>query len=170
MDSETADLTLRLSRGEEEAFAFLYDREGSAMYRVALTICGSPAVAEDAVQDVFLALVRARERLASVTNLRGYVFAALRRAAAYRAESAARHTGADVEPDSLPRAAEDHDDRLGDALHGLPREQREVIALKVDGGLTFADIGETLSISPNTAASRYRYAIEKLREALERGE
>ena len=48
----------------------------------------------------------------------------------------------------------------------LPQEQREVVALKIDGGLTFAEIGEALSISANTAASRYRYALEKLRDSL----
>jgi len=55
---------------------------------------------------------------------------------------------------------------LEQALQSLPPEQREVIALKVDAGLTFAEIGVSLGISPNTAASRYRYALEKLRSAL----
>ena len=45
-------------------------------------------------------------------------------------------------------------------------DQREVIALKVDGGLTFAEVAACLGVSPNTAASRYRYALEKLRAAL----
>ncbi|OPX21729.1 MAG: hypothetical protein B1H04_06155 [Planctomycetales bacterium 4484_123] len=42
------------------------------------------------------------------------------------------------------------------------------ISLKIDGQLTFAQIGEVLGISPNTAASRYRYALEKLRRLLEK--
>ena len=49
-----------------------------------------------------------------------------------------------------------------------PTEQREVIVLKVDAGLTFAELAAVLGISANTAASRYRYALEKLRTALER--
>ncbi|MGY8716457.1 MAG: RNA polymerase sigma factor, partial [Verrucomicrobiia bacterium] len=48
----------------------------------------------------------------------------------------------------------------------LPSEQREVVVLKVWGGLTFAQIAEQLDLSANTAASRYRYALTKLREAL----
>jgi RNA polymerase sigma-70 factor (ECF subfamily) len=48
----------------------------------------------------------------------------------------------------------------------LPPEQREIIDLKIEGGLTFGEIATLLSISPNTAASRYGYALEKLRAAL----
>ena len=56
--------------------------------------------------------------------------------------------------------------RLEEAVVQLPSEQREVVVLKVWGGLTFAQIAEQLDLSANTAASRYRYALTKLREAL----
>ena len=49
----------------------------------------------------------------------------------------------------------------------LPPEQREVVLLKIDGELTFVQIGQVLGVSMNTAASRYRYALEKLRTTLE---
>jgi RNA polymerase sigma-70 factor (ECF subfamily) len=48
----------------------------------------------------------------------------------------------------------------------LPSEQREVVVLKIWGGLTFAQIAEQLELSAHTAASRYRYALSKLRESL----
>jgi len=50
------------------------------------------------------------------------------------------------------------------ALAELPVEQREVITLKIWGELTFAEIGETLGIPANTAASRYRYGTSELRK------
>jgi RNA polymerase sigma-70 factor (ECF subfamily) len=53
------------------------------------------------------------------------------------------------------------------ALQTLPFEQREVVALKVDAELTFAEIGEILGLSPNAAASRSRYALARLRAALQ---
>ncbi|MEP4078859.1 RNA polymerase sigma factor [Haloferula sp.] len=48
------------------------------------------------------------------------------------------------------------------AVQGLSDKLREVVTMKIWGGLTFAQISETLAISPNTAASRYRYALEQL--------
>lgn len=53
------------------------------------------------------------------------------------------------------------------ALAALPARQREVVTLKVFEGRTFGEIARLLNISPNTAASRYRYALEKLRPLLE---
>jgi RNA polymerase sigma-70 factor (ECF subfamily) len=51
-------------------------------------------------------------------------------------------------------------------LSGIPDEQREVIVLHIWGELTFAQIADLLEISANTAASRYRYALAKLRETM----
>jgi RNA polymerase sigma-70 factor (ECF subfamily) len=52
------------------------------------------------------------------------------------------------------------------ALGRLPEEQREVLVMKIWGGLSFPQIAEALRISANTVASRYRYALAKLREQL----
>ena len=52
------------------------------------------------------------------------------------------------------------------ALGELPEEQRAVVHLKLWEGLTFEQIAAALDISPNTAASRYRYGLDKLRERL----
>ena len=54
--------------------------------------------------------------------------------------------------------------RLQAALARLPESQRDVVTLKIWGELTFAEIAATLDIPANTAASRYRYALEELRE------
>ena len=53
------------------------------------------------------------------------------------------------------------------SLAKLPPNQREVIVLKIWHGLTFEAIGDLLELSPNTAAGRYRYGLEKLRTFLE---
>jgi RNA polymerase sigma-70 factor, ECF subfamily len=55
---------------------------------------------------------------------------------------------------------------LSTALGELPPEQRSVVHLKLWAGLTFGQIAEALNIPPNTAASRYRYGLDKLRELL----
>lgn len=53
---------------------------------------------------------------------------------------------------------------IQDAMSQLPAIYRDVITLKVWGGLTFAEIGEALSLPANTAASRYRYGLAELRK------
>jgi RNA polymerase sigma-70 factor, ECF subfamily len=57
---------------------------------------------------------------------------------------------------------------LRDAVQHLSQKLREVVVMKFWGGLTFLQISETLAISPNTAASRYRYALEQLAHELRR--
>lgn len=57
---------------------------------------------------------------------------------------------------------------LRNSVQNLSRKLREVLIMKFWGGLTFQQIAETLAISPNTAASRYRYAMEQLAQELRR--
>jgi RNA polymerase sigma-70 factor, ECF subfamily len=161
-----------LAAGDERAFAALYDQYGPRLYKTAFGILGRREDAEDAVQEVFTALVRSRKTLAGVIDLTAYLFSALRRAAARCAERRKREPASspvveDIEAKTDPNQT-DHpfSDRLEQALQKLPEEQREVISLKIDGQLSFNQIAEVLGISINTAASRYRYALEKLREIL----
>jgi RNA polymerase sigma-70 factor (ECF subfamily) len=151
-----------LAEGRDEAFAALYDRYGRPLFRVAWTLLRSRQDAEDAVQDVFLGLFRSRAVLGRVVNLRAYLFSALRRAAA---RLAARQVAAPPRPlpDGPGAIDPDLSDWLERGLAALPREQREVLTLKIDGQLTFEEVGAVLGVSPSTAASRYRYALEKLR-------
>lgn len=59
---------------------------------------------------------------------------------------------------------------LRKAVDQLSPKLKEVITMKIWGNLTFAEISESLAISPNTAASRYRYALEQLAQAMRRVE
>ena len=165
--AETPDPELlgQLAQGREEAYAELYDRFGPGMYKAAWAILGSASDAEDTVEEVFLALVRGRERLAQVSNLRAYLMTSIRRAAGRIASI--KRPDADspvVEASESPGApAAPHADLFARALRLLPSEQREVLALKAYGGMTFSEIGETQGVSANTAASRYRYALDTVR-------
>jgi len=68
----------------------------------------------------------------------------------------------------LDPAMEDSEEAelLRKEVESLPDKLREVLTLKIWGGLTFAEIGELLAVSHNTAASRYRYALEQLQKKL----
>jgi RNA polymerase sigma-70 factor (ECF subfamily) len=65
-----------------------------------------------------------------------------------------------------PAGESSHDDELERAVTALPAHLREVVVLKVWSELTFQQIADTLGIPLNTAASRYRYALDHLRAAL----
>lgn len=94
----------------------------------------------------------------------------MRRAALDLARRAGRRSardeqaGSPVEPNcAFACALEDDEQAIAEAVGRLPVEQREVLALKIWGELTFEQIAAALDLSPNTAASRYRYALTALR-------
>jgi RNA polymerase sigma-70 factor (ECF subfamily) len=161
-------LTSDLIAGKEAAFELLWDRLGPRLLRVALTISCSHADAEDAVQDAFVGLVKMGSNLASVRNLDAYLFTAVQRNAAARSGRRRREFSIDalLEPAAAIECDPCDAERLQCALCVLSPEQRTIVALKVDGELTFEEIAGVLGINANTAASRYRYALEKLRTVL----
>jgi RNA polymerase sigma-70 factor (ECF subfamily) len=172
----TDPLLLGLAAGDERAFAALYDRFAVRMYRVALRLLSCREDAEDVVQEVFLATVRSHERLADVRDLTAYLFAAIHRAAGRCAMRRAKAvpsspTAADEAIAPFEPAAFESPDwhRLQQAVRLLPDEQREVVTLKIDGELTFAQIAQIMGVSLSTAASRYQYALRKLRASLAGG-
>jgi RNA polymerase sigma-70 factor (ECF subfamily) len=148
----------------------LYDRLGLGLHRYALMILADPSEAEDAVHQVFAALVRrGADGLESAEH---YLRRAVRNEclSRLRKQQAAAALPADwlLEPAS-------HSDRpderlaLARALAMLPPDQREVVHLKVFEGLTFNEIAELTAESINTIGSRYRYAMLKLRATLNGG-
>lgn len=152
-----------LAEGRTEAFAELYDRNAAWMLAVARAITGSRADAEDAVQQTVLDLHRCRAALARAREPRAYLRAVVRHAAlAFRAQ----RRDEELEHDPIGAAPEERDEELERALAKLPEEQREVLAMKLEGDLTFEELGAALDVPANTAASRYRYALEKLRAGL----
>ena len=149
------------------------DRFAARMYRTALRMLGSREDADDVVQDVFLAVVRSHERLGDVRDLTAYLFSALHRAVGRCASQRAR--AVQISPNAAeeaivaaqPVASENSDwERLQEAIRALPDQQREVVTLRVDGELTFAQIAQVMGGSISTAASRYQYALKKLRASL----
>lgn len=168
---DLAGLPAALAAGCERAFATVYDRFGERLVRTALGILGHRQDAEDVVQEVFAALVRSRRRLVDVNDLPAYLFASLRRQAARRAarrcrEPALLHAAVAQVASLDPPPEDPRSEPLRRALAALSIEQREVIAMRIEGELTFAEIARVLEINANTAASRYRYALERLRDRL----
>jgi RNA polymerase sigma-70 factor (ECF subfamily) len=164
----------QLAAGDPEAFAALYDRLAVRLFNTARTMTDSLPDAEDTVHDVFVELARSRDRLARITDLDAYIFTMLRHAVSRRRRRRDVDRRA-IDTVGRQRAqagrftmqpSETANDELAAAVAGLPPAQREVLALKIDGGLTFAEIAAVIGTSINTAASRYRYAIENIRATI----
>lgn len=132
----------------------------------------SAADAEDVVQDGFVRYWRRQRGLGGEPI--ALVLTSIRRAALDRARSERRRDqreqsvgGAEAERWFEPIAGpDDRTQMLEAALRRLPEAQRDVVVFKIWGDLTFEQIGLQLEISPHTAASRYRYALESLRNQL----
>ena len=152
----------------------LYDDHASALFAFALNLTRSEAEARDILQELFLKLARRSVLPTELREERGYllrmvhhaVVDALRRRdvrsrALHGLRSGLPGFAASTGPDvSAFRAV------LSAALGELPPDQRAVVHLKLWEGLTFERIAATLEIPPNTAASRYRYGLDKLRSRL----
>jgi RNA polymerase sigma-70 factor (ECF subfamily) len=130
----------------------------------------SEADAQDLVQE---AVVEAAQRLGDeALPPPALVFATIRRRAIDLARREARRTDRELASGELatePWFDTDVEQReraklIQDAMSKLTDIYREVITLKIWGGLTFAEIGDTVGIPANTAASRYRYGVEELRK------
>jgi len=135
----------------------------------------SLADAEDVVQEAFVRYWRHQRHLPG--DPQALLITSIRRAALDHARRQARRTAREGKADGgleerectfEPQPGEDADRRheIEAALQRLPAVQREVLVLKIWNALTFEQIGETLEIPPNTAASRYRYALAALRKEL----
>lgn len=154
-----------------DPLAAAYDRHGAALYRYALILCARHTLAEDALQQAFAKLAALGPRIADVQSLEHYLRVAVRNEC-YRLLQAPRLAAVDadapalLEPVDAGLQRDEQRRAIEAALAALPAEQREIVHLKVYDDQTFEQIAAVLGISPNTAASRYRYALEKLREHL----
>jgi RNA polymerase sigma-70 factor (ECF subfamily) len=144
----------------------LYDAHGRTLLAYARSLLGDIAAAEDVLHQVFIRLLRGDVRILGAPL--PYLCRAIRNAASNYRRGRARDTElADgAEWLEAPGGMEDAALALQQALDALPGDQRDAIVLHVWGQMTFQDIAEALEISPNTAASRYRYGLSKLRERL----
>lgn len=147
----------------------LYRRHGHGLFAYARSLTGRRETAEDIVQEAFVRLIQSGTSSVPAEYLYGIV-RNLAMDAARQADRRRRHQP-EVARVLGDRASKGFDDErallaaLLEELEELPLEQREVVVLKIHGGLTFEEIAAILQAPPNTAASRYRYALEKLSAA-----
>ena len=159
--------------GDDRAARSLYDRLGPALLVQARSILRDHAGAEDAVQSAFCKLMsRPKSEIRSVQHPHAWMATLVRNECLMKLRSdkrAAQRARTRAEA-ALPPNDPDRDQfdlgSIQSAVDSLPDHLREIVVLKHASGLTFDQIAEVTQLNRNTAASRYRDAIQKLKAAL----
>jgi RNA polymerase sigma-70 factor (ECF subfamily) len=173
---------LRYRDGDAAAFDALYARHKGGVFRYLLRQCGNRSVAEELFQDVWMNLIRSRTAYTVQARFTTYLFrlAHNRVIDHYRSSAGRVPVSFDDEdcPDIEAMAAEepcelgDTIDRKREArrlmalINGLPDAQREAFLLQQESGLSIAEIADATEVSRETAKSRLRYALAKLRQGM----
>ena len=153
----------------------LYDEHAQPLYAFLLNLTRDEADTRDLLQEVFVKLARDPNLLRNVREERAFLIRLVHNAAIDlmrrrgTRERTRENFAAEIVSAFAPANDPDEEtfrNELAAALAELPPEQRAVAHLKLWEGLTFEQIAMALEIPPNTAASRYRYALDKLRDRL----
>ncbi len=189
--ADDARLMARFKNGDAKAFEVLLRRYRKPMYNFCLRMLGQPSAAEDAMQEVFLKVVRSASRWEQQAKVSTWMYTIARnhcidaqRKASYRKTASLDQTLKEEEgagPTLGDRVSDDTSvgpDRgaesirlrqvLAEAIARLSTEQREVFVMREYAGMPFKEIAKIVGVSENTVKSRMRYALEHLREELDR--
>ena len=182
MEAGDADarLMLRYAAGDARAFDALYESNRAALWRYVRRLVADDAAADDVFQECWSRVIANRARYRPSARFATWLFRIAhnccmdhwrrsgRRGARESADEEAVAAAADPVFDAPTTAAQDAEAsrRLEEALARLPEEQRNAFLLYVEGGLSVAEIGEATGTGAETAKSRLRYAVARLKEVL----
>lgn len=153
----------------------VYDQHASALFGFLLNLLRNESDARDVLQEVFIKISQRPQLLLGIKEPRGFLLRLAHNSAIdlMRRQSTRSKNYEELAQESVELFVQGDSpdeqifrENLTTAMAALPPDQRAVVHLKLWEHLTFETIAETLDISANTAASRYRYAIDKLRDRL----
>jgi RNA polymerase sigma-70 factor (ECF subfamily) len=171
------DLMLRYARGDLEAFHSLYNRHRAGLYRYFLRQTG-PGMADELFQEVWARVIKSRGRYRPSAGFRTWLYTLARNRLIdhWRAQGRLPKMDANIDDDVLlnerararlgPAQLADLRDcieHLMSQVAMLPDAQRETFLLRHEAGLSLAQIGEAMKTGTETARSRLRYAMDRLR-------
>ena len=176
------ELMLSYREGDAGAFDALYARHKGGLYRYLLRQCRDAAAAEELFQDAWMNLIRARAGYTVQAKFTTYLYrlAHNRLIDHYRKNSHVAMVSFDEEdreeitdpPDERVRPQDETLDarrqagRLVELIAGLPEAQREAFLLQQEGGMSVEEIAQATGVTRETAKSRLRYAMVKLRRGM----
>lgn len=182
-DTSDEELMLLYRDGDAGAFDVLYARHKGGVYRYLLRQCREAATAEELFQDVWMNLVRARAGYTVQARFTTYLYRLAhnrlidhyRKAAPAVAISFDSDEGEALQeelPDARERPAEEGLDarrqaaRLLELIAALPDAQREAFLMQQEGGMSVEEIAQATGVTRETAKSRLRYAVSKLKSGM----
>jgi len=177
MDKNVEKIKNCIRDNDPAAIELIYDMLGTRIYHTLTAILCSETDAQDVMQDLFIRLARKRHLLLRADNLSAYVMTIARNMARshlklrscreYREKHLENYENILCEKNSETASTGTIDiEEIELAFRKLPLKQREIVSMKCFQEMTFREIGDTLRMSQNTVASRYRYGIDKLRISL----
>jgi RNA polymerase sigma-70 factor (ECF subfamily) len=174
---EDSALMLRYKDGDSAAFETLYRRHNDALYRYLLRLCRHRATAEDVFQEVWGKIIKARASYRPTAKFTTFMYRVAHNCFIDHVRRNKRHSNnVELEPEFYADASELPDtlaerslakERLVLALQDLPEEQRDAFLLHEEAGLSIDQIASVTGCNRETAKSRVRYAVTKLRTAIE---
>ena len=174
---EDSALMLRYRDGDIGAFETLYRRHKDPVYRYLLRLSGHAQTAEDVFQEVWGKVIGARESYRPTAKFTTFLYRVAHNCFIDHLRRNKRHAGGTpldpelhCDPGETLEAATERSlarERLERALADLPDEQRDTFLLHEEGGLTVDQIAAITDCNRETAKSRLRYAVRKLRAAID---
>ena len=174
---EDSALMLRYRDGDVAAFETLYRRHKDPLFRYLLRHCRQRTAAEDVFQEVWGKIIKSRDNYRATAKFTTFLYHVAHNCFIDYIRRNKRHGDtADIEPDSRPGDGDGPETlvekslarrRLDAALGALPDEQRDVFLLHEEAGLSLDEIAAVTGCKRETAKSRLRYAVGKLRAALD---
>jgi RNA polymerase sigma-70 factor (ECF subfamily) len=169
-------LIWRFKLGNGDALRAIYQKYKNDMLKLAVALTNDITMAEDVVQDVFVGFAQSAAKIRSSGNLKKYLATCVANRIRNAKRDRQRHEAADMEgsdcigsdakrPEQWAILSEELE-LLSDAMAQIPYEQREVVSLYMQGGMTFRQIAKVQDASINTIQGRYRYGLNKLRSIL----
>ncbi len=169
-------LMLRYKDGDVAAFETLYRRHTHSLYRSLLRCCLDRDAAEAVFQEVWGKIIKSRGSYRRTAKFTTFLYRVAHNCFIDHIRRNKRHLGkADTDPDQFANPSDEPDlaaekglarERLEIALMALPDEQRDVFLLHEEAGLTLDNIAHVTGVNRETAKSRLRYAMNKLKAAL----
>ena len=169
-------LIWKFKLGNRDALQRIYEKYKNDLLKLAVALTNDVNTAEDVVHDVFMAFAKSAAKIRTRGNLKKYLVTCVVNRIRNRKRDQQRHETSSINdsdyiisdlqrPEQWAILSEELE-LLSNAMAQIPYEQREVVTLYMQGGMTFRQIAKIQNASVNTIQGRYRYGLKKLRSIL----